>query len=545
MKLDLFWKSLYLTLLPGAVISVLLMLVFDAYLGSRFWVDIPVHSLLEGLGSFSAIVIALLVLILRHNRGLPPEFLWIATALIGMGLLDGVHAVVLPGESFIWLHSLATLFGGLLFSMVIFASSIKSWPLIQRAPSFIALLILFIGIASIFFPESIPLMSYRAGFTPLAEALNILGGIGFITAWIHFIFRGDCLTEGERLVLANHALLFGVAALLFHFSHLWDATWWLWHILRLIAYLILLRFFISRYEVDSKQLRLSKSVIAHTKEAVLITDEEGVICHVNPAYERMTGFTSAELIDRLFAPLQGNHPMQEAYKELHSTMLEHGHWTGEVWEQKKDGHRYPQRLTIDAVLDSEGRTSNYVAIISDITQQKKLEKDLQQLAFYDPLTLLPNRSLFSQQLEGTLSSLARRKRKGALLMIDLDGFKQVNDSQGHAAGDELLRLFAQRLNQRIRRSDTAARIGGDEFCILMHEIISVEEPSILARQLLNALSEPVELEGIQHSISASIGIAIYPDHADTEDGLLRCSDSALYQAKTAGKNNFKVYLQDH
>jgi diguanylate cyclase (GGDEF)-like protein/PAS domain S-box-containing protein len=529
------------TLIPGAIVPIGLTLLFNTQLSESYWINIALHSLVEGVGSIIAVILAVFIIIMRINNQLRPRYLWVASTMLVMGLLDGFHAAITPGEAFIWLHSLATLAGGIVIALVILPEHTSLHLRLQWTPHLATLFAITTGITSLLLPDWIPVMQNGGQFTLFAQMLNIVGGIGFISAWIHYTFLERHILADERLLLANHCLLFGVAALLFQESSLWDLTWWLWHLLRLAAYLALLIFFVRLYHQETIQLQLSKNVIKYTDEGVIITDLDGHICDVNQAYESISGFPCNKLLNTPYTPLIVRQMMPDKYLELRQQLKSKGHWSGEIWEQHHDGHTYPIHLTINAILDANHRLTHYVALITDIRQQKQLEKRLEHLAFYDPLTALPNRTFFLESLQKTLSSLKRNERSGALMMIDLDGFKYVNDTYGHAAGDELLINVSRQLEQRIRNSDLVARFGGDEFFIFINETDDREHLAAMAQQLLRSIEQPISYETHLLYVSASIGIAIYPKDATTVDALFRNADSAMYLAKAAGKDNYKFF----
>ncbi len=536
------WYPLLTTVVPSAVVPVAAAVLFNLYLESDRWTNIALHSLMEAMGSFAAILLAVFIMIMRRSNLLRPTYIWVATTLMGMGLLDGFHAALEPGVAFVWLHSIATLIGGLTFALVVLPERVSRNPILQTAPYVMATLSVVLGISSIVFTQWIPNMASSGTFTLTAELLNIVGGAGFLIAWFHFAWRARIDDREERLLLANHCLLFGMAGILFHFSILWDATWWLWHVLRLFAYLVILWFFLSLYNRNAKQLHLSKKVIDNTSEAIVVTDPQGKILDINDAYAQITGYERHELIG-------GNPNISKSgihddrfYQDMWRQLLSTGHWSGEIWDRRKRGEIFPKRLTINAIRDDRGNTTHYVGIFNDISEKKSDEEKLKNLAFYDPLTALPNRALFREHLEEITSTAQRSRKQAALMFIDLDGFKDVNDSLGHAAGDSLLKQVAQRLHARARKSDIVARLGGDEFGVLVRDLEHPEQIGSLAEKMLELIRSPVTVGEQEVRIAASIGIAVYPDDAQTVDDLYKNADIAMYQAKNSGRNNYTFFL---
>lgn len=216
-------------------------------------------------------------------------------------------------------------------------------------------------------------------------------------------------------------------------------------------------------------------------------------------------------------------------------------WHGELWSRRKNGEVFPGQITITAVKDGNGQVTHYVAVLRDITERKRLEQAVNHLAFFDSLTQLPNRRLFNDRLGQTLKRAQRTSSSLALMFVDLDKFKPINDTYGHEAGDFMLHTVAKRLSGCLRASDTAARVGGDEFLGLLPDIPSGADALAVAEKIRSALAEPcISPKGIELCISASVGIAIYPEHARSEHELLRLGDRAMYEAKSAGGNRVKL-----
>lgn len=538
------WFPVLVTVLPSAVLPVGFAILINLFFDSARWANEPLHSLVEGVGSFAAIVLALFIVLMRNNDQLRPSYIWVATTLMGMGLLDGFHAAVAPGTAFVWLHSMATFVGGVTFALVVLPERISSLPRLQMAPYFMAAASVIFGIVSILFDEFIPVMTANGGFTATAEFLNIVGGIGFFIAWAHFAWQYDFDDQEERFLLANHCLLFGVAGALFHFSVLWDATWWLWHILRLFAYLVILWFFLEIYNQDVKRIRLAKQVIDSTSEAVVVTEQNGVIVDVNNAYLNVTGYERHELIGMNPNVNQSGKHDTAFYQQMWAQLATTGHWAGEIWDRRRNGEIYPKWLNINAIRNNRGVTTHYVGVFNDISEKKATEEKLRNLAFYDPLTSLANRALLRERIEKMLQGGQRGEQSAALLLIDLDGFKNVNDSLGHSAGDHLLIEVARRLEKRARKSDTVARLGGDEFCLLINSIDKPEKVASLAEQLIEVINEPITLESQSVHVGASIGVAFFPEDASSLDELFKHADIAMYQAKENGRNAYQFFLKE-
>ncbi|MBF0471913.1 MAG: diguanylate cyclase, partial [Gammaproteobacteria bacterium] len=291
-------------------------------------------------------------------------------------------------------------------------------------------------------------------------------------------------------------------------------------------------------------LQLAHQVIANTSEAVLITDAFKRIIDVNPAYERSTGYSREEVLGKSPAITSSGRHGPDFYREMWRQINSSDHWSGEVWDRRKNGEVFPQVLTINAIRDFDGKVVNYVGILKDITAQKATEDMLEKLAFYDPLTSLPNRALFKDRLEHDLVHADRNGDRVGLFFLDLDRFKYVNDTLGHNAGDLLLQQVAQRLEECVRSSDTICRIGGDEFTIVLSDIEQINDISTIAAKIIERLEQAFVLKGSEVFVGASIGIALYPDDAASFEELTKNADLAMYQAKEAGRGVYRYFTAD-
>ncbi|MBF0256552.1 MAG: PAS domain S-box protein [Gammaproteobacteria bacterium] len=303
---------------------------------------------------------------------------------------------------------------------------------------------------------------------------------------------------------------------------------------------------ISARKAAEAQLQMAASVFSGAREGILITELQGHIIEVNQAFSDITGYSREEVLGQNPRILNSGHQSAEFFAGLWATLQDKGHWYGEIWNRRKDGEVYAELLTISAVRDAQGRPSHYVALFSDITLLKNQQKQLEHIAHYDALTGLPNRSLFSDRLNQAMANAQRRDQRIALVFIDLDGFKAVNDEHGHKTGDMLLRELAQRMKDSCREGDTVARIGGDEFVAVLLDLDDATATEPLLRRLLVAASQPVVTTTATASVqvSASIGVSFYPQAQPiAADQLMRQADQAMYQAKLSGKNRFHVFDQ--
>ena len=286
----------------------------------------------------------------------------------------------------------------------------------------------------------------------------------------------------------------------------------------------------DRYQQEAS-LRLAATVFDSVNEAVLVTNRDNRIIAVNVSFINITGYNADDVIGKDPRMLADGDQPPDFIRQLWRTLVKTGCWQGEYTNRRKNGERYTAWVSINSVRDDKGHVSNYISVFSDISERKENEKRIHYLAHYDVLTGLPNRALFSDRLNQTVLAARRYKANLALMFIDLDQFKPINDRFGHGIGDLLLKGVAQRLQECIRESDTAARIGGDEFVILLPGIGSEQDALRVANKILAGLEEPFAIEGNDMRISASIGFAIYPDHGDTDDLILKNADTAMYHAK--------------
>lgn len=289
------------------------------------------------------------------------------------------------------------------------------------------------------------------------------------------------------------------------------------------------------------RLSLHARVFESTRDGVLITDPQGCIVAVNAAFSEITGYGEAEVLGRQPKLLSSGQHEPEFFVELWQALEAQGHWHGEIWNRRKSGDIYPQRLTINAVYDSHGRVSHYVGVGTDISALKQSLSKLEHMAHHDALTELPNRVQAKAQLQLALQSARARDCRAAVVFMDLDGFKHINDSLGHAAGDVVLVEIGQRLRASTRTGDTLARLGGDEFVVVVEGLRKAEDAGLVADKLLKALATPILVDGRPVFVSASAGISVFPDDGEDAEVLIRNADSAMYQAKAAGHSQRCFY----
>lgn len=283
--------------------------------------------------------------------------------------------------------------------------------------------------------------------------------------------------------------------------------------------------------------------IDQMRQGVLATDARGAIVAVNRAFTRLTGYAFPEVVGKNPRVLKSGQHGEEFYRDLWRSIQERGHWEGEIWNRRKNGEVYPEFLSITEVKQVAGRVARYVGLFSDITGAKATQTRLQHLAQYDALTDLPNRALLLDRLGRALAYSPRFDQPAAVLLLDLDRFKDINDSLGHRVGDVLLQAVAGRLRRSLRDSDTVGRIGGDEFVVLLPGIARAEGAVRVAEKLVHELSQPFDLGGRSVRISASIGVVVFPDGGRDADALLANADREMYLAKQEGRNRWHLHAQ--
>ena len=317
----------------------------------------------------------------------------------------------------------------------------------------------------------------------------------------------------------------------------------------LFVLLIMLAIYLVYRESQRRITALGVAAVAfETPESLMITDADEVILQVNEAFTLNTGYSAAEAIGQTPRILKSGYHDAAFYTEMWDTLLRNGTWHGEIWDCRKNGEIYPKMLTIKAVTNASGTVTHYVATHQDISERKAAEAEINKLAFYDALTGLPNRRLLLMRLKQALASSARNGREGALLFIDLDNFKQLNDTRGHDIGDLLLQQVAQRLESCIREGDTVARLGGDEFVVMLEDLSGhAREASALTEtvgeKILATLGQPYQLDSKPYRSTPSIGATLFNSEQQTVAELLKKADIAMYQAKKSGRNTLRFF--DH
>jgi len=321
----------------------------------------------------------------------------------------------------------------------------------------------------------------------------------------------------------------------------------LWHTIPLRDYagqasgLILIGDDLTEQRRAEEQLRLTSRVFESADLAMIITDQRGTILSANSAFGKLTGYSAEEAVGNNPRMLQSGRHDQVFYRAMWQAILADGYWQGEVWDKRKDGTIYPKFLSINALRNEQGTATHYSGVFYDISERKAVEERLDRLAHFDALTELPNRLFLLDKLDMACHATTTCQQRFALLFLDLDGFKQINDTLGHEAGDAILRTAAQRLREAIRSHDVAARIGGDEFTVLLTDIKGPDNAALVAQKIVAAFSQPVVIADAHVALTTSIGIALCPDDAGDPETLLRLADQAMYCAKAAGRNRYRFH----
>jgi diguanylate cyclase (GGDEF)-like protein/PAS domain S-box-containing protein len=305
---------------------------------------------------------------------------------------------------------------------------------------------------------------------------------------------------------------------------------------------------VSQQRRAEKDLRMAATVFEHSTSAILITDPAGYIVQANDAFTRVSGYAVAQVVDQLPTMLAVENQQGAHLGYILKQLSQRGSWEGELWLKRRAGEHYPAWVGITAVLDDEGDLASYVCFFSDISERKASEQRIHRLAYYDALTHLPNRTLFQDRLHTALQHAERQQAWVPLMFLDLDRFKPINDSLGHAAGDRMLKEMATRLLACVTDDDTVARMGGDEFTLLLQsratQQAALNRAIHVAEQILASLVKPFVLEGREFFVTASIGIALSPQDGNELSQLMKNADTAMYHAKERGKNNFQFYQAD-
>ncbi len=300
---------------------------------------------------------------------------------------------------------------------------------------------------------------------------------------------------------------------------------------------------LTQSKAENEELQLARKVFEVNSEAIMVTDIRNQIVRVNAAFERITGYSSHEVVGRDPKLLGSGRHDADFFITMWNELRISGHWSGEIWDRHKDGREYPKWLRIDTIRDSQGTVTHYVAVFSDISERKASEEHIRYLAQHDALTGLPNRYMLAMHLEHALARAQRGSDSIGLMFIDLDNFKTINDTLGHQYGDALLCEVAKRITRAVRKSDIVARLGGDEFVVVLENIHGANDAGHVAQKIIDQLGQAIAVDGHNLHTTPSIGIGIFPEDGETSDILMKNADVAMYHAKAAGRNNYQFYAE--
>lgn len=303
-----------------------------------------------------------------------------------------------------------------------------------------------------------------------------------------------------------------------------------------------LRSQLALQERTDVMLRMLSSAVENSPASIVITDQKGLIEYVNPAFSRLTGYGPDEALGQNPRILKGGDQPEEFYRDMWETLMRGEVWRGEFHNKRKDGSLFWEAASISPITDVQGEISHFVAVKENITDKKMMLEQLEHMARFDMLTGLSNRRMFLDRLDQSVELARRNSQRFALMYLDLDGFKQINDSYGHEAGDLVLKTAASRLQDSVRLSDTVGRMGGDEFTVALGTISHYEDAALVAEKIRTALRRPITLpNGTTELIGASIGISVFPDDGDDGDQLLAAADNAMYEVKRNGKGGWRFF----
>lgn len=456
------------------------------------FISVPIHALLETAGAVMAFTLATLVIIMGSKEKSFTHFHYSSLALISMGIFDLFHAAMEPGKLFVWLHSLAVFFGGVLFMSVWLKEKTVSNNLYYNIPIGITILSIIISVGSISFPELIPAMLINKEFSDFSVWLNMIGGIAFIIAGLNFLKRYWRDGKIDNLLFTGHTFLFGVSGILFASSALWDLSWWLWHVMRFFAYFIALYYSYLIFIRNMKELEISKhdteqsnkklsNALSISKEyqkalevgsIVSKADLSGTITYVNKNMCQLSGYSEYELLGKSHAILRHPNTAKDTYAQMWKTIQSKQLWKGLIKNIKKNGSSFYTNITIVPLLDKNGEIEEYLAFREDITELVRSKEELRNSFYTDSLTSLGNRFKFLDDIKNYTSP--------SMALINIDGFSEINDFYGQDIGDELLIDFANYLFEHTTNQGCSLyRLHGDEFAALRETIDPESQKSFI------------------------------------------------------------------
>ena len=547
-------KSTAWTVLFFAIILFLSLLSAPLYELKGIASYVPLHTFLEFLSIIVSAMIFGTVWVRIANNEQNRNYLILACSFLGVAILDLLHVFSFPGmpdlitvsssEKTINFWLMARYFSALSLLLVLVlpwhttASRFTQWVVLSCVLALVSTL----TIIGLFYPSLIP-STYveEQGLTAFKIISEYCVAAIYLIVCIRLLYSMRTSQPYDVVSLFVAVGLMSMSEIFFTlYSDMTDSFNLLGHIYKVIAYgfiykSIFITSIVTPYKElteTRKELLLAASVFSHAGESIIITDMTGKIVDVNGTFTRITGFSREEAIGQNPRILKSGRQSPEFYADMWQVLLEKGYWSGEV---------YAVMSTISAVHDEQGITTHYVSLGNDITLIKEHQEQLEHIAHYDILTNLPNRVLLADRLSQAMLQCNRHKKSLAVVFLDLDGFKAVNDAHGHGMGDELLIALSGRMKEALREGDSLSRIGGDEFIAVLADLVNVEDCQPILERLLLSASEPVTIDGVVLNVSTSIGVTIYPQDNVAADLLMRHADQAMYVAKESGKDCYHLF----
>ena len=546
MNLKAIDKMILYMLSTTLVLPLLIGLVMQNYTSWRF-VSLPLHSTMESIGAIIALVLSAIIFMMYHRKLEFNHFHRASFALISMGVFDLFHAIVFPGELFVWLHSLAIFFGGILFSLVWMPYMKVEKKTYYYVPVSIFIFSVIISIVSIANPSIVPqMLTEKKEFTDAANILNLVGGVMFVIASFYFIKKYIENEDIDELLFAGHTMLFGSAGVLFFFSSLWDISWWFWHSLRLLAYVVSLYFMLEIFyknmlnledsnkliEESNKKLDSTNKMLSEYKEAIYqgaiisISDLDGTIVHVNEEFLKITGYTEKELIGKQHNILRDPSTPKHVFKDMWNTIQNKKVFRSLIKNRKKDGSAFYAKITVIPILDDKDDIFEYIALRDDVTELVESQNELKKHFYTDPLTGLSNRFKLGEDL--------KEFQRAHIAVINMDGFKNINDFYGLNIGDKIIKRLSNTLFEFTYEHEyNIYRNYADEFVIVAIKETDFDVFESNIKKIITYIENiKLEAESVELDIKLSAGLCEF------------CSDMskvdiALKEAKRLKKTTLK------
>ncbi len=546
-------RKIKINILLACLLTLALPVLLGDILNNYFlgkYINLPLHSALEVSGGMIAIVISMIFYIKYSKNHTLTSFNWSTAALLAMGIIDIFHGIMRPGELFVWLHSCAVFFGGVFFTSVWLKERQVTHELYKLIPVGVIFFSVFFSLFSIIFSGFLPpMLNSDNSFTPFANILNVAGGIGFFLASVRFLLNYINNESMEELLFAGHTMLFGIAGVLFVSSQLWDIQWWLWHVLRVLAYSIALYFLYMEFKKEIKliekkncQLDMANKRIHEYLDIVdnniitSTTDLNATITNVSDAFCKISGYGRDELIGKNHNIIRHPDMPAKLFRKMWNTLESGKIWEGEIKNRKKEGGYYWVHATISPMFNDKGEKTGYTAIRQDITDKKLIE----EISVTDGLTKIYNRRYFNEIFPKVIKSAKRKNGLVSFIIIDVDHFKQYNDTYGHQAGDSALIKVANSIRTSLKRADDYCfRLGGEEFGVIFGSDSKYDAFAFAEKIRDNIKSLKIEHnqnEGIGF-ITVSMGLVCKrANDIASEDDLYKEADDLLYRSKKTGRN---------